>query len=101
MTENIVRITRNSKNLRFGWTSQTEQTEHGLRIRKPEVDDENLSPRQLVKAYNAARRINSGNDWRWVVTIDGREVVGDRTTVLSDIRALAEGVTNCEDFEIA
>ena len=88
MNTTTVTITRRTRTLGYGSTSQAVQGRHGLEIDTVDAPDVTGTARQVVEAHQTAARRNSGHSWRRAFFVAGRRVVGDSTLILADLDAL-------------
>lgn len=88
MTTTTVTITRRTRTLGYGSTSQPVQGRHGLEIDSVDAPDVTGTARQILDAHQDAARRNSGHSWRRAFFVGGRRVVGDATLILSDLDML-------------
>ena len=99
-----VSITTRSNNVGIGWTNQPEQvrTSGGggfLRVRDVSAPRVVGTPKQALAELEVARRLNSGNDWRYAFFVDGQRVRGvagipaDVLSVTEALRTLRPGDT--------
>lgn len=94
-----VRVTRRTKNIRFGWTSSVESSARGLVVRDPVTEERQLTPHQLHHQFARAQRINSGNAWRWAITIGGKRVRDPRLATYQ-LDLLVSGLSQAEWIEV-
>jgi hypothetical protein len=88
MKTTTVTVTRRTRTLGYGSTSQPVRGRHGLEIDTVDAPDVTGTARQVIDAHQEAARRNSGHDWRGAFFVGGRRVVGDRTLVLADLDQL-------------
>ena len=89
MTTTTVTVTRRTRTLGYGSTSQVVRGPRGtLVIDTVDAPDVTGTARQILGAHQDAARRNSGHDWRRAFFVDGRKVIGDSTLILADLDQL-------------
>lgn len=85
-----VTITRKSRGLGYGSTSEVEQGPGGLRIKDVKSPDlSGLSPRAACDAHQQAWRMNQGHSWRAAFFWKGKKIKS--SDVLWELELLANG----------
>ena len=69
-------ITRRTRNLGMGWSNDPVQDGERLTVRRATTPDFVGTYRQVQDELGRATRLNSGNDWRRVLFVGNRPIVG-------------------------
>lgn len=88
MKTTTVTVTRRTRTLGYGSTSQAVQGRYGLEIDTVDAPDVTGTVRQVIDAHQEAARRNAGHSWRRAFFVGGRRVVGDAMLILADLDLL-------------
>ena len=89
MITKTITITRRTRNLGYGSTSQPVRGPHGrLEIDSVDRPDVTGTAREILAEHQRALRVNGSHSWRYAIFVGGSRVVGLGGMALSEIELL-------------